>query len=77
MGTEINLTDRELAELKELTNESNPAAALRLALTEYIRFAKRQRLIELSATVTMTNNLEELEQREMKGQHGKRRSRYG
>jgi len=75
MSTEINLTARELAELKELTKESNPAAALRLALKEYIRFAKRQRLKELAGAVTMTNNWQELEEREMKGQHGKGRSR--
>ena len=63
MNTEISLSERELAELKELTKQSNPAAALRLALKEYIRFAKRQRLIELAGTVTMSDNWEELEQR--------------
>lgn len=75
MTTEISLTKRELEELKELTREPNRTAALRLALKEYIRFAKRRRLIELAGAVTMSDNWEELEQRELKGPNGKRSSR--
>jgi hypothetical protein len=71
MTTMLDLTDKELSELKELTKESDPSAALRLALMEYIRFAKRIRLKELSEQVEMEDNWRELEQREMDAQYGK------
>jgi hypothetical protein len=71
MTTMLDLTDKELSELKDLTKESDAATALRIALMEYIRFAKRMRLKELSEQVEMQDNWRELEQREMDAQNGK------
>jgi hypothetical protein len=37
MTTTVDLTDQEFAELKELTHETDPEAAVRTAMTEYLR----------------------------------------
>ena len=70
MTTTIDLTDQELAELKSLTNQPDAAAAVRCATTEYLRFARRKRLKELSGQVEMDDNWRRLEDVEMKDQHG-------
>jgi hypothetical protein len=70
MGTIVDLTDQELAELKALTNQADAAAAVRFAATEYLRFARRKRLKELSGRVEMEENWTMLEEAEMKEQHG-------
>jgi hypothetical protein len=70
MTTMLDLTEKELSELKDLTKETDPSAALRLALVEYIRYAKRLRLKELSEQVEMHDIWRELEQREMEAQNG-------
>jgi hypothetical protein len=56
MATEINLSEQEIADLKELTNQSDVTAALRTAMTEYIRYARRMRLKELSGRMEMQEN---------------------
>lgn len=66
MTTTIDLTDQELAELKSLTNQSDAQAAVRCATAEYLRFARRKRLKELSGRVDMDDNWRELEAAEMK-----------
>jgi len=43
MTTAVDLSETQLQQLLELTNEKDIAAALRTALTEYIRYAKRMR----------------------------------
>lgn len=70
MTTIIDLTDQELAELKMLTNQADAAAAVRCATTEYLRFARRKRLKELSGRVEMEENWTVLEEAEMKEPHG-------
>jgi len=70
MSTAIELTEQELAELRSFTNQSDPAAALRSAITEYLRFARRMRLKELSGKVVMDDNWRDLEASEMKDRHG-------
>jgi hypothetical protein len=70
MTTALDLTEKELLELQDLTKETDPAAALRLALVEYIRFAKRMRLKDLSEQVEMQDNWQEREQREIEDQNG-------
>ena len=70
MTTALDLTEKELSELKDLTKENDPSTALRLAVAEYIRYAKRMRLKELSGQVEMQDNWRELEQREMDAQNG-------
>ncbi len=70
MITTLRLSKKELYELLELTNKTDPSAAVRLAMVEYIRYAKRMRLKKLAGKVTMQNNWQEFEQREMDSQNG-------
>ena len=70
MSTLIELTEQEVAELKSLTRETDSVAAVRCAMTEYIRFARRMRLKELSGAVQMADNWESLEQAELREQDG-------
>jgi hypothetical protein len=70
MTTMLDLTEKELSELKDLTKEKDASAALRLALVEYIRYAKRMRLKELSGQVEMDDNWRNIEQRELDSQNG-------
>jgi len=56
METAVHLTDEEISELKDFTQESDTFAALHRAIREYIRYAKRMRLKELAGKVTMEDN---------------------
>jgi hypothetical protein len=71
MTTALDLTEVELSDLKDLTKKADPSAALHQAVVEYIRYAKRMRLKQLSEVMEMQDNWQELEQREMDSQHGK------
>ena len=71
MTTIVDLTDQQLTELKALTNQTDAAAAVRCATLEYLRFARRRRLKELSGRVEMEDNWAALEEAEMKDQHGR------
>lgn len=64
MTATVDLTEQEIAELKDLTRESDPAAAVRVAMAEYLRYAKRMRLKELSGRLTMDENWLDLESAE-------------
>jgi hypothetical protein len=66
MTTTIDLTDQELAELKALTNQPDAQAAVLCATAEYLRFARRKRLKELSGRVEMGHNWRDLEADELK-----------
>jgi hypothetical protein len=72
MTTSIDFTEQEIAELKSLTNQPDAAAAVRCATTEYLRFARRKRLKEISGQIQMEDNWRALEDVELKGQHGGR-----
>ena len=65
MTTIVQLTDEELADLKELTNQSDPAAAVRTAMQDYVRYARRLQLKQLSGRVRIQENWHELEAAEM------------
>jgi len=65
MNVFIDLTPEEIAELKTVTNQSDLAAAVRTAVTEYLRYARRQRLKSLSGRVKMQENWHDLEGREI------------
>jgi hypothetical protein len=67
MTTVIELQPDEWAQLQQFTNNEDFAHAATAAIREYIRFAKRQRLIELSDQVEMDDNWRELEDRELNG----------
>ena len=70
MTTTIDLADDELAELRDITQENDPAAAAHTAIREYLRHARRTRLIELSDVVEMEANWQQLEALELSEQHG-------
>jgi predicted DNA-binding protein YlxM (UPF0122 family) len=42
----VNFSDREIAELKEFTNETVLADAVRKAMREYVSYARRLRLLQ-------------------------------
>jgi hypothetical protein len=65
MSTLIELTEQELAELKAVTNQSDASAAVRAAMTEYLRYVRRMQLKELSGRVCMDENWPALEQAEL------------
>jgi hypothetical protein len=65
MTTIVELTPEELAELQQFTQRDDPAHAATAAIREYIRYAKRLRLIELSDQIEMEENWRELEQQEL------------
>jgi hypothetical protein len=64
MTTVIDLTEDEIAELREATRQADPAAAVRAAAIEYLRYVRRMRLKELSGKVEMESNWTELERAE-------------
>ena len=65
MTTSVELTEQELAEIKQFTSEKEASAAIRMAMKEYIRFVRRMRLKELSGKVEMTNDWRNGENAEM------------
>lgn len=68
MVTSIDLSEQELAELRELTKQEDSSEAIRSAMQEYIRYARRMRLKQLSGRVAMTDNWPQLEQAELSEQ---------
>ena len=65
MTTVVDLSAEEIADLKELTQESEVAAAVRAATMAYLRHARRQRLKTLSGRVEMQENWDKLENTEL------------
>ena len=69
MPTVVDLTEQEIAELKEHTQQTDVAAAVRIAMTEYLRYVRRMQLKELSGRVQMQDNWNEWEQVEGSPNH--------
>ena len=65
MVTSIELSEQELAELRDLTKQSDSMEAIRVAMRDYIRYAHRMRLKQLSGQVEMTDNWRQLEESEV------------
>ena len=61
MTATINLNDEELKDLRDLTRISDATGAIRSALDEYRRYARRMLLKELSGQVAMDDNWRALE----------------
>ena len=61
MTATINLNDDEVKDLRELTQVSDMAGALRCALDKYRRYARRMRLKEISGPIAMDDNWRTLE----------------
>lgn len=64
----IHLTDEELAELRELTRQTDAAAAVRAAMQDYVRHARRIQLKQLSGRIRIQDNWQELEAMETQSQ---------
>ncbi len=64
----IHLTDEELAELRELTRQTDATAAVRAAMQDYMRHARRLQLKKLSGRIRIQNGWQELEAAEMQSQ---------
>ncbi len=64
MPAQVLLTDEELNELRELTHVNDAEGAVRSALSEYRRYARRMLLKELSGQVTMQDNWRMMEDAE-------------
>jgi len=65
MVTSIELSEQELAELRDLTEQSDSMEAIRVAMRDYIRYARRMRLKQLSGQVEMIDNWRQLEESEV------------
>jgi hypothetical protein len=66
MPTIVDLSDQEIAELKAFTKQAEPVAAVRSAMTEYLRLARRLQLKSLSGQVAMDDNWQALEAAELR-----------
>ena len=65
MVTSIELSEQELAELRDLTEQSDSMEAIRVAMRDYIRYARRMRLKQLSGQLEITDNWRQLEESEV------------
>lgn len=57
----VELSEAELADLRDLTHAADAETAVRSALDEYRRYARRMRLKEVSGKVFMDENWHALE----------------
>ncbi|MFM7930394.1 MAG: hypothetical protein ACKO9Q_22030 [Pirellula sp.] len=69
MVTSIELSEQELAELRDLTEQNDSTEAIRVAMRDYIRYARRMRLKQLSGQVEMIDNWRQLEESEVGDLH--------
>jgi metal-responsive CopG/Arc/MetJ family transcriptional regulator len=65
MVTSIELSEQELADLRDLTEQNDSGQAIRVAMRDYIRYARRMRLKQLSGQVEMIDNWRQLEESEV------------
>jgi len=70
MPTIVDLSEQEIAELKAFTKQAEPIAAVRSAMTEYLRLARRLQLKSLSGQVVMDDNWQALEAAELTKPNG-------
>lgn len=64
MTAQVHLTDEELNDLRELTQIDDAEGAVRSALDEFRRYARRMRLKELSGQMKMVDNSRVMEDAE-------------
>ncbi|MCR9293267.1 MAG: hypothetical protein NXI32_11145 [bacterium] len=74
MVTTIQLSEQELSDLKALTKQTDPEAAVRAAMQDYLRYARRLQLKQLSGQVQMQDNWQEMENAELEANHDADRS---
>jgi hypothetical protein len=68
MPITLDLTDDELAQLREFTQQDDPVAAVRTAMSEFIRHSLRMQLLQMPGNVDFVDNWRELEDAELKDQ---------
>jgi hypothetical protein len=68
MPTTIHLSDEELGDLQKWTRQTDPVEALRVAIHDYVRYARRMELKKLSGQIRIQDNWQELENAEMESQ---------
>ncbi len=61
----VDVPDETVEDLTTLTEESNPAVALGIAASEYVRYLQRLKLLDLAGMVEMTESWKELDQAEL------------
>ena len=66
--TTLHLTDEELADLQQLTNQTDPAEAVRAAMHDFVRYVRRIQLKTLSGQVRIQDNWQAMEAAEMESQ---------
>jgi hypothetical protein len=69
MTANVQLTVEEIRDLQELTHRDDIESAVKSALDEYLRYARRMRLKEASGQVEMKDNWRSLEASETDGAH--------
>ena len=74
MTAMVDLTAEEIAEIQSLTKQSDIGEAIRAAMVEYVRFARRQELKTLSGRVEMQDNWRALEEAEVRAADEARRT---
>lgn len=62
MRTTISIDDTFLEDLMRQTKQVNPVSAIKKALTEYMKQAKKRELLALRGTVQMTDDWQTLRQ---------------
>jgi DNA polymerase/3'-5' exonuclease PolX len=66
MTASVDLTPEEVTEIQAMTEQSDVGQALRSAMHEYLRYARRQKLKALSGKVEMQDNWREMEAAELR-----------
>lgn len=61
MTATVQLSEEEIRDLCDLTHADDAEGAVRSALEEYCRYARRMRLKELSGDIAMEDNWRQLE----------------
>jgi hypothetical protein len=69
MSTIVELTEQQLAELQQLTNQNDASTAIQTALAEYLRYVRRTQLKALSGRVEMEDSWRALEEAEGNSDH--------
>ena len=67
MRATLNLPDALVKDLLKVTGEKTKTKAICLAIEDYIRRKRRQRLLELSGKIHVDLGWEEMEERELEG----------
>jgi Arc/MetJ family transcription regulator len=62
MRTTISIDDAVLEDLMRQTKQVNPVSAIKTALTEYMKQAKKRELLALRGTLQMTDDWQTLRQ---------------